>query len=239
MYTVYTLSSAVKQMGTEVRIERVALTRETVVEAALARADIDGLEALSLRRVAGDLGVTPMALYNYVASKEELLEAMTERAFGEFELLGPAQVDDAGWQDQLRCLARAFRRLLIRHPALAEGEAKGLGLPSAAGLRIVDVLLGILRGAGFTVEQAALLHDKLERFVVALVVLERQGGARTPEDQEERRRLLRARLLTLPPEPYRNVIEATDYLCAPADPAAAFELALDLLIAGLEVLVAS
>lgn len=213
------------------------MTRETVVAAALERADLEGLDALSLRRLAADLGVTPMALYRYVSSKEELMEAMIERAFAEFELPGPGDVGD-NWQDALRWLAHAFRRLLQRHPALAEGEVKGVGLPSAAGLRIIDVLLGILRSAGFSLEQAALLHDKLERFVVALVVLERARDARTPEDQERRQRELRARLVTLPPALYANVAEAIDYLCAPPDPDAAFEVVLELLMAGLEALAA-
>jgi AcrR family transcriptional regulator len=218
------------------RSERVALTRETVVEAALARADLEGLEALSFRRLAADLGVTPMALYRYVSSKEELLAGMGELAYGEFELPGGPTGD---WQEQLRELARAYRLLLLRHPAMVEIERHGLGSPSAAGLRVIEVLLALLRRAGFSVQEAAALHDRLARFVVALVVLEKEGpDGRAPDEQERVDRELRARLQQLPPEEFANVIEATEYLCRPAEPVAAFELAIDLMIGGLESLLA-
>lgn len=218
------------------RNDRPALTRETVVEAALARADAEGLDALSFRRLAADLGVTPMALYRYVSSKEELLAAMGELAYSEFEL-SRAQV--TAWQEGLRELARAYRQLLVRHPAIAELERQGLATPSATGLMVIEVLLGLLRRAGFTVQEAAALHDRLARFVVALVVLEREGpDARGPEEQERVERELRAQLAQLPPDQFTNVIEATDYICRPAEPVAAFELAIDLMVGGLEALLA-
>jgi AcrR family transcriptional regulator len=109
-------------MATHLRNDRVTLTREIVSEAALALADAEGLDALTFRRLAGVLRVTPMALYNYVASKDELIEAIGARAFGEFAF---PEDEGSGWQEQLRALARAFRQLLIRHPSVAECEAKG------------------------------------------------------------------------------------------------------------------
>jgi AcrR family transcriptional regulator len=203
-----------------------------VIEAALALVDSEGLEALTFRRLARDLGVTPMALYRYVASKDELLAAMADRAFEEFEF--PDEGVPA-WQDRLRTLGRSYRRVLLAHPSIAAVERSGEGAPSVDGLRIVEVLLGVLRQAGFSLEQAAVLHETLAQFVLALVLLETGGGGvRTAEQHERHVRELRAKLLFLPASEFPNVMEAADYLCGGSEREAAFELALDLLIGGLE-----
>ncbi len=221
-------------MAAEIRKERAALTREVIVETALAKADSEGIEAVSFRRLASELGVTPMALYRYVASKEELLGAVAERVFQEFELPSGDGVD---WRQQLRELARSFRRVLVSHPAIAALHIAGLEESSVNGLRIFDVVLGVLRAAGFSAQKSAALADNLQRFVLALVLLETGGQPpRTPEQQEDRTRAFRARLATLPPQDFRYVNEAVEFLCEPLDPEWAFELALNLLIGGLEKL---
>jgi AcrR family transcriptional regulator len=221
-------------MTTEAKNERRALTREIVVEAALASADAGGLEAVSFRRLAADLSVTPMALYRYVSGKEELLAAVVERVFAEFEMPADGEAD---WRDHLRDLARAFRRLLVAHPAAAELYFAAIETESMSGLRIVEVLLGVLQRAGFSSSEAALLEGNLERNVLALVLLEtRAAAAGTPEEQAARVRAQRARLLMLPPDEFPHVVEAADQLCGAIDPDEAFEFALDLLIGGLEKL---
>lgn len=224
-------------MATDARKERGTLTRETVVEAALAKLDREGIEAVSFRRLASELGVTPMALYRYVSSKEELLSAVTERVFEEFEL---PEDDDGDWQDQLRGLARTFRRVLVAHPAIAALHFAGLEAGSASGLRIVNVVLGALRRAGFSSEEAAMLSGTLERFVLALVALEVSGGEPlSGEDHQAKVRAFRGRLMTLPPAEFRHVNDAMEYMCEPCDPDWAFEVALELLIGGLEKLLQS
>ncbi len=216
---------------------RRALTRELVVETALATADAGGLEAVSFRRLATELGVTPMALYRYVSSKEELFSAIVDRAYEEFEL--PVG-EDADWREQLRELARAFRRLLLAHPAAAALYFTRTDAQSLSGLRLVEVVLGALEAAGFSSEQAALIEGELERNVLALVLFETRRAAlwSSDEDRETRMRELRARLLTLPPREFPRVVASADYLCGPADPDAAFEFALELMIGGLETLLA-
>src|SRR5579871_3406121 len=104
-------------MATTEPVKRKTLNRATIVAAALARADADGLEAVSFRRLAADLGVTPMALYRYVASKDELLVGVMDAVFAKFDLPPDPNAD---WRDQLRDLARTFRRLLLSHPAAAK-----------------------------------------------------------------------------------------------------------------------
>jgi AcrR family transcriptional regulator len=222
-------------MATEAPSGRRPLTREVVVDLAVATADAGGLEAVSFRRLAADLGVTPMALYRYVAGKDELLGAMLDRIFEEFEFPADPQAD---WREQLREMGRAFRRLVVAHPALAGLHHAGVEGGSPNGLRIVEVVLAALRQAGFSREEAALLQGSLERNVLAIVLLEVEGAAstRTPEEREAHIREQRARLLTLPPQEFPNVVESADELCGPADPDVAFEFTLDLLMGGLEKL---
>jgi AcrR family transcriptional regulator len=215
--------------------ERPVLTREAVVDTALAIADREGLKALSLRRLALSFGVTPMALYHYVDGKDALLSAIADRAFSQFEL--PSE-DVSDWREILRTLARSYRRLLIGHPSIAAIAAEGLDASSEAGLRVTDVLLAALQLAGFSTQEAAVLQANLERFVLGLVMLEIGGRSDNPAALEERSRVARARLLTLPPAEFPHVVQAAEFLCAPPDADWAFEMALDLLIGGLESLAA-
>jgi AcrR family transcriptional regulator len=95
---------------------RHTLTTPRVVAAAVEIADGDqDLATLSMRRVAESLGVGTMSLYTYIASREELVEVMLDRVYGEaVEQLGPS--DDAAWEDGLRRIAQASWDLYLRHP---------------------------------------------------------------------------------------------------------------------------
>jgi AcrR family transcriptional regulator len=211
---------------------RGALTREAVVEAALARVDRHGLDSLTFRALASDLGVTPMALYRYVSNKAELLSAISDHAFREFELPGERITD---WRDQLRMMGRSYRRVLLAHPSVAAIERSDETAPSLDGLRIIEVMLDTLRRAGFSLEQAAVLHEALAQFVLALVMLETGGGSRHgAEEQERHQRELRSKLALLPSAQFPNLFESAEYLCGVRDGEASFELALELLIGGLE-----
>ncbi|MGW8353415.1 TetR/AcrR family transcriptional regulator [Streptomyces wedmorensis] len=90
------------------------LDRERIVRAAIESADAEGLEAVSLRKVAGVLGVGPMRLYGYIASKEELLDLMVDAVHAEIRPAG----DD--WRDVLRSLAEATRQAAHEHEWLAD-----------------------------------------------------------------------------------------------------------------------
>ncbi len=213
--------------------ERAPLTRRAVIEAALSIGDSEGLEAISLRRVARDLGVTPMALYRYVDSKEGLLEGIIERAFEEFEL-PPESEDD--WREEMRTLARSFRRLLITHPTVAALFSSKPTEISQTGARIVEVTLGVLRRAGFPPQEAALVESECESFILGLVVLEMGGGPQicpfNPETPHSHEAV--AKLASLPPNEFPYLLESLPYFneCKNAD--WAFEFALDLIVGGLE-----
>lgn len=123
------------------------LGRERLVRAAIALADTEGRGALSMRRLAAELGVGPMALYRHVPDKEELVRLMADTAFGAEPLPepGPAQ-----WRPRLDLAARAQWRAYRRHPWLAPVMLHSLVRPPivASGLRLVDWSLRALAGTG-------------------------------------------------------------------------------------------
>src|SRR4249919_227912 len=98
-------------MTQETNIGRTRLSRSLVLQAAVALADQDGLEAFSMRRLAQELGVVPMALYKHVANKDELLDGMVDIVFGEIESpsIGP------DWRSEMRRRALSTRAALKRH----------------------------------------------------------------------------------------------------------------------------
>ena len=211
------------------------LSRRTVIETALAIGDNEGPEAISLRRIARDLGVTPMALYRYVDSKEGLLSGMVERAFEEFELPVESGED---WREEIRIVARSFRRLLVTHPAVV---ALFSTLPadriSQNGVRIVDFVLGVLRRAGFPPREAALLESECERFILGLVVIELNNGPQpcpfNPKAHAHSKEI-QAQLLLLPESEFPHLHEALPYFNQCQDADWVFEFALDLIVGGLE-----
>ena len=94
--------------------ERPRLSKAAVVERGLAIADAEGMEAVTIRRLAADLGVTPMALYWHFRSKEELLVGLADRLWTEFDVGVNAAAE---WSDQLRGLMESLVRVLRSHPA--------------------------------------------------------------------------------------------------------------------------
>src|ERR1700728_31064 len=95
--------------------DRARLTKSAVVDQALKLADSVGLEALTIRKLATELGVTPMALYWHFRSKEELLTGLVERVWGEIDLAGVDR--GAPWPDQVRTLFESLVAVLRAHPA--------------------------------------------------------------------------------------------------------------------------
>jgi len=219
-------------MATELQKERKTLSQRAVIEVALAIGDSEGLDAVSLRRLARELGVTPMALYRYVDSKEGLLSAIADRAFEEFEL--PAERED-DWREEIKVLARSFRRLLLAHPMVTALFSSHPAEISQNGARVVETVLGVLRRAGFPPQEAALVESECERFILGLVVLEMGGGPQLcPFNPKASSHDARAKLALLPPEAFPNLLEALPYFDECKDADWAFEFALELIVGGLE-----
>jgi len=126
---------------------RARLNRDRVLRAAVALADKAGIEALSMRNLAEELGVVPMALYKHVAGKEELLDGMIDIVIGEVD--PPA--GDAGWKRAIRQRILSARRSLRRHP-WAPGAIESRANPSPAMLAYIDSMIGTFRAGGFSID---------------------------------------------------------------------------------------
>jgi AcrR family transcriptional regulator len=130
-------------------LARQPLSRERVLRAAVALADRDGIDALSMRRLAQALGVDAMGLYRRVRDKDDIVDGATDAVIAEIEAGEPA--DD--WQTAMRGLAMAARRVMLRHPWAPRviTDRKHVG---PAALRHIDRVLQILERGGFTLEMA-------------------------------------------------------------------------------------
>jgi AcrR family transcriptional regulator len=126
---------------------RTPLNRGRVLEAAVALADQAGLEALSMRRLAEELGVVPMALYKHVAHKDELLDGMVDGIVGE---IAPPE-RSADWKQAVRLRVLSARLALLRHPwARQVLESRTTRTPAVLGY--MDELIGMFLAGGFSVD---------------------------------------------------------------------------------------
>jgi AcrR family transcriptional regulator len=126
---------------------RIPLNRERVLDAAVVLADEVGIESLSMRRLAQELGVVPMALYKHVANKEELLDGMVDAIVGE---IAPA-VPGPDWKNAVRLRVLSARNSLLRHP-WARQVLETRTHPTPAVLGYMDSFIGMFLAGGFSVD---------------------------------------------------------------------------------------
>jgi AcrR family transcriptional regulator len=146
---------------------RQPLTRERVLEAAVALADADGLEAVSMRRVGERVGVEAMSLYNHVRNKVDLLDGMIDLVFAEIDAPGAT----ADWRPEIHRRCVSARAVLGRH-AWAIGLMESRSSPGPETLRHHDAVLGCLRAGGFTVAQTAHAYALLDSYVYGFALQE-------------------------------------------------------------------
>jgi len=214
---------------------RVTLTPRAVVEGALALVDAEGLGAVTIRRLAKELGVTPMALYWHFRNKDELLGGVAARIFEEIDLSLDAS---ATWKEQLRAVLCSMVGVLRAHPSAAILLSTRT-VSSEGGLRATEVLLDILRRGGFSPAEATQVARHALGTVVNLVGAE--PGVVTREESEETkeaRRRARLYLESLPRARYPRLVEAATPLSEGVDPDDYFAFGLDLLLAGIEAMAA-
>jgi len=209
------------------------LSKQRVVDEAIRLADREGVDGLSMRRLAATLGAGAMSLYHYVANKEELLDAMVDIVFQEIEL--PPQETD--WQSAIRQRAVSARRVLARHP-WAVGLMESRTSPGPANLRHHEAVTACLRRAGFSVVMATHANWLLDSYVYGFALQE----ASLPFDTADELAGMAegVYLPQLPPDefPYLNE-SAAALVAAGFDPAEQFIFGLDLVLAALEPLRAS
>jgi AcrR family transcriptional regulator len=158
---------------------REPLSRARVLQAGVALADEAGLEAFSMRALAQELGVVPMALYKHVANKDELLDGMVDIVFGEIELPS-AELD---WRSAMRGRAISTREALRRHGwAIGMMESRR---PGPANLRNHNAVMGCLREAGFSFELAIHAYSLQDAYIYGFALQERDTGFETPDSAGE------------------------------------------------------
>lgn len=209
------------------------LSRQRVVAEAIHLADQEGIDGLSMRRLAGALGAGAMSLYHYVANKEELLDAMIDVVFAEIEL----PPEDADWQSAMRRRSVSARQVLARHP-WAIGLMETRTTPGPAHLRHREAVTACLRRAGFPVLMATHANWLLDVYVYGFALQEASLPFDTAEEFADMAEDIF--LPQLPPEefPYLNE-SAAALVAAGYDPAEEFVFGLDLVLAALESLRAS
>lgn len=205
------------------RSERTALTRDRVIEAALALADEGGLEALSMRRIGKALGVEGMALYNHVANKDDILDGIVERVLAEI----PNPSAEGAWKDEMRQRAVTARQLFLSHPwAIGLLEARYAN-SSPTRLGYFDAVLGCLRVAGFSPTLSMRAFSTIDSFLYGSVVQELS----LPFDDSQGLEEIGEDLLRQMADAYPHLTEATIQAMADGwDNTEQFEFGLDLIL---------
>lgn len=205
------------------------LSRERVVAAAIELADAVGLEGLTMRRLATELGVEAMTIYYHVPNKDAILDALVERVIAEIEL--PERGTE--WRPALRSLALSAYEVLGRHrwaTAMMLGPGRS---PGPMRLRYMDTILAFLTDAGFEPMVADHAYHAIEGHVMGFTLWEAGMNLGT---REEIQALGRAFLAELPVETYPSVAAHIQHHLEPRRPddVGSFTFALDLLLDGLE-----
>jgi AcrR family transcriptional regulator len=206
---------------------RKPLSTARVLQAAVALADEAGLEAFSMRALAQELGVVPMALYKHVANKEVLLDGMVDIVFSEIEL--PS--GDLDWRSAMRLRASSTREALIRHSwAIGMMESRH---PGPANLRNHNAVMGCLREAGFSFKMAIHAYSVQDAYIYGFALQERDLALETPDSAGE---AAQRRAQTIgAPENYPYLVEiATKLPDSGYDNAVEFAWGLDLILDGLD-----
>jgi AcrR family transcriptional regulator len=128
---------------------RTPLSKDRVLRAAVDLADKSGIESLSMRKLAQELGVEAMSLYNHVRNKDDILDGIVDVILGEIEL--PPRTTD--WKTSMRQTVLSARKVLLTHP-WAPRVLESRKNPSPATFQYFESVIGILRAGGFSVDQA-------------------------------------------------------------------------------------
>jgi AcrR family transcriptional regulator len=213
---------------------RRGLTRRAIVDRALELGDAEGLDAVSLRRLAAELGVTPMSLYRHVKDKQDLVNAMYEALVEDFDLtadLSPRMK----WTNQLRRALMKYVALHDRPVALPLAIAySGSGSPAI--WRLFDDGLGILVAAGFPHREAVALNRMISIVVAGYLMLLRQGPPPQADELTVARKRFELELLSLSRTDYPNVVASARELVDAqfSDPQLLLKEFIDFVVGGVE-----
>ncbi|NJC69403.1 TetR/AcrR family transcriptional regulator [Planosporangium thailandense] len=206
------------------RAPRHTLDRSAIAAAALDLMDAEGARALTIRSLAARLGVAPMALYNHVHTKEEILDAALEHGLARLPGADPGRAA-GGWVDRIRSINLAFHRALREHPSLVTLlVARPLG--GQAPIGAAEAQLRVLVEAGFAPDEAARAHLTLLHYAI--------GSAAWTSPRVEPPAVGRAVLERLPAERYPTLAALAAPLATASYDDDQYAYGLDLLLAGVQ-----
>lgn len=209
------------------------LDRDRVLRGAVELADRWGVSGLTMRSLAAELGVGPMAIYHHVANKDEVLDGIVDLVFSEIDLPQPG----TAWRPALRQRAISARAVLARHPwAIPLMESRAVPGPST--LRQHEAVIGTLRHGGFSVVQAAHAYSVLDSYLYGFALQEAALPFGSPEEVPD---VAEAILQQMTAEDFPHLVEmATEHVLQPGyDYGDEFELGLDLVLDALDRLLES
>ncbi|MEV0388517.1 TetR/AcrR family transcriptional regulator [Nonomuraea sp. NPDC050643] len=162
---------------------RPTLTRELIAERALLLAGAEGFPAVTMRRLAEELGVTVRALYNYVPDRQDVIDLAARMLLAQWE---PPELDAAHWEDSVRAYCAQLRGLYRRHPRALlvslDERVRSLGVHPNR-LANPDAFLGLLRGIGLTPQAALRVHGELGLKLFGFTLLVDHPADRAPGDR--------------------------------------------------------
>src|SRR5262245_2505510 len=149
---------------------RERLTRDRIVDAAMQVMDTEGLEAVSMRRVAREVGVEAMSLYNHVEDKDDLLQAVCDRVMSGFEF--PEETGD--WVESCKAAARSWRRVLQAHPDVMRlfAETHGPSPSTLESLQPTELALRLLRNGGLSDRDTVQAFHAFGGYIQGFVMME-------------------------------------------------------------------
>ncbi len=209
---------------------RKPLTKERILRTAVALADEGGVDSLSMRRIAQELGVVPMALYKHVANKDEMLDGMVDVVVGEID----PPLAGADWKTAIRARVLSARRALLRHPWTSRVIESRIS-PTPTVIGYMDEMIGILRQGGFSVD---LTHHAMHAMGSRALGFSQELFDDTPDDPPEIQAIAAQQMAEA--YPYISEMAAAishddaSVVGQGCDDQFEFEFALDLMLDGLE-----
>ncbi len=217
---------------------RRALTKDAVIDAALAIVDQNGLDALTMRSLAQSLGTGAASLYAQVGSKDDLLQMLIERVIGEVQFGGAP--DPERWREQLKALAYSLREMWSHHGDLARASFGRIPFGESA-LLVSEWMIGVMRAGGLSDRVIGLAADLVALYVGAISYEDSLHPKDvSPEELKAFIDNMRAYFESLPVDRFPNVVSIAADLTADGENEDGadlrFDFGLDVLIAGLEAL---
>ncbi|ASJ73258.1 TetR/AcrR family transcriptional regulator C-terminal domain-containing protein [Granulosicoccus antarcticus] len=208
--------------------KREPLTRSRIVEAAIKLADISGVDAVTIRKLADSLNAKPMSIYHHLSNKEMIVDCMVDTVFSEITL--PRA--DAHWKEAIYERSASARAVLAGHPwAVPLMESRRS--PGPATLKQHDAVIGCLRNGGLSIAMTAHAYALIDAFVYGFAIQEASLPATSGPEMAE---LAESVMEAAPMEDYPNLMEfASEHVMQPGyDFGREFEFGLDLILDSLE-----